>query len=61
MMFGDLALSVITGLAAGAAMYWLYGTARFRAQIGERRLQSSAIVGVAVAVIGFVIRYFGIV
>ena len=60
-MFGNLVLSAIIGLAAGAGMYWAYGTARLRAQVGERRLQSAIIVGAAVAAINFVLRYAGFV
>ena len=60
-MVGNLVLSLVTGGAAGVAMYFLYGTARFKAQIGDRRVQSAAMVGAAVAVIGFVLRYAGIV
>jgi hypothetical protein len=56
-MVGNLVLSLISGAAAGAGMYLVYGTARFKAQVGENRLRSSVIVGVAVAVIGFALRY----
>jgi hypothetical protein len=60
-MFGNLVLSLISGAAAGAGMYLVYGTARFKAQVGNTRLRSSVIVGVAVAIIGFGLRYADIV
>ena len=47
-MFGNLVLSLISGVAATAGMYWAYGTARLKAQVGPNRLRASVTVGVAV-------------
>ena len=60
-MFGNLVLSLISGVAATAGMYWAYGTARLKAQVGPNRLRASVTVGVAVAVIGFLLRFWGLV
>ena len=56
-MFGNIVLSVIIGAAAGFGMYLAYVTERLKAQAGANRLRSSLLVGVAVAVIGFLARY----
>ena len=50
-------LSVFIGVASGFGMYLAYGTERLKAQVGANRLRSSVLVGVAVAVVGFLARY----
>ncbi len=60
-MFGNIVLSVFIGVAASVGMYIAYGTEKLKAQIGDRRLRSSVLVGVAVAVINLVIRQLGLI
>lgn len=60
-MFGNLVLSLVIGAASGLGMYLAYGTKQLRDQVGARRMQVSITVGVAVAVVGFVLRYAGLI
>jgi hypothetical protein len=56
---GMLIGSLVIGVAVGLAMYFLYGTAQFRSMAGANRVQSAVVVGVVVAVVGFVLRLLG--
>jgi uncharacterized protein HemY len=60
-MLGNLVLSLVIGAASGVGTYMAYGTKRLRDQVGARRVQASITVGVAVAVVGFVLRYAGLI